>query len=190
MVSFSRIILLLALITTSSNFFAQKISLDSLVSDTLVIKEKKPHSPGKASLLSTFVPGAGQIYNKKYWKVPVVYAAIGTPLYFALSNQKNFNDFKQAYLYRIDGDPNTVDEYEGVLSDEGLKANMDFHQRNRDLAYIFTGLFYVFNIVDAAVDAHLFNFPKTDKLSFNLQPTFNYTANNQMTRGFTLIISL
>ncbi len=67
---------------------------------------------------------------------------------------------------------------------------MDYHQRNRDLSYIFAGLFYVLNIVDAAVDAHLFDFPKNDKLSFNLQPNIELTANNQINSGFKLVINL
>lgn len=90
----------------------------------------------------------------------------------------------------MDGDENTIDEYVDVLSDEGLRLNMDFHQRNRDLSYIVAGLFYVLNIVDAAVDAHLFNFPKNDKLSFNLQPSWEVTANNEISSGFRLVIKL
>lgn len=187
---FLRFIFVVVVLIISNQSIGQKSKLDSLVADTLKIKVDKPHSPTKATILSAVIPGAGQVYNKKYWKVPIVYGAIGTSLYFAISNHKYFNDFKQAYLYRIDGDPNTVDEYVDVLSEAGLESNMEYHRRNRDLSYVFTGLFYVLNIVDAAVDAHLFNFPKNDKLSFNLQPTFNYTANNQMTKGFTLVISL
>lgn len=189
--NFSRIIIILAVFITNSQIFAQKVNLDSLASDTIsTIKIEKSHSPTKATLLSTFVPGAGQIYNKKYWKVPIVYATIGTSIYFAITNHKNFVDFKEAYLFRIDDNPNTIDEYTNVLSEEGLKANMDYHQRNRDLSYIFAGVFYIINIVDAAVDAHLFNFPKNDKLSFNLQPSINYTADNKITNGFTLVINL
>ncbi|MCB0402428.1 MAG: hypothetical protein KDD41_10120 [Flavobacteriales bacterium] len=185
------IILGVFLLFSTGFSYAQLIKQDTLPADTLIkVRPEKPHSPTKATLLSTFLPGAGQVYNKKYWKVPVVFATIGTSLYFAISNQQNFNDFKQAYLYRIDGDPNTVDDYVDVLSEAGLKANMDYHQRNRDLAYIFTGVFYVLNIVDAAVDAHLFNFPKNDKLSFNLQPCMDFTASNRMGAGFTLVVNL
>ncbi|MBL4670270.1 MAG: hypothetical protein HRT73_02105 [Flavobacteriales bacterium] len=175
---------------TSLKSSAQSSTLDSLFSDTLNIKETKKHSPNKATLFSTVLPGLGQAYNKKYWKVPIVYAAIGLPLYFAISNQRNFNKFKTAYGLRIDGDPNTIDEFEGVLSEAGIKSNLDFHQRNKDLSYILVGLFYVFNIVDAAVDAHLFNFPKNDNLSFNLQPSIELTSNNKLSKGFKLVINL
>lgn len=177
------------LIISNQSMYAQ---VDSLFkkSDTVSVVLEKPHSPTKATLLSAFLPGAGQVYNKKIWKVPIIYAGIGTSVYFALSNHDSFKKFKTAYGLRIDGDENTIDEYVDVLSDEGLRLNMDFHQRNRDLSYIVAGLFYVLNIVDAAVDAHLFNFPKNDKLSFNLQPSWEMTANNEISSGFRLVINL
>ena len=170
---------------------AQKLPLDSIKpTDTLNLKIEKPHSPTKATIMSAALPGLGQIYNKKYWKVPIIWGGIGTTLYFGFSNQKSFKKFRTAYAYRLDDDPNTIDDYVDVLSDQGLKANMDYHQRNRDLSFILAGVLYVLNIVDAAVDAHLFNFPKNDKLSFNLQPSLNYTANNELSRGFKLVINL
>jgi hypothetical protein len=184
---------ILVLCSTANKSNGQSSFLDSVsasVSDTLLIEPKKEHSPTKATLFSTFVPALGQVYNKKYWKVPIVYAAIGIPLYFAISNHNEFKRFKTAYGLRIDGDALTVDEFEGTLSDDAILSNLDFHQRNRDLAGIFVGLFYVFNIVDAAVDAHLFNFPKNDNLSFNLQPDLQMTSNNELSKGFRLVISL
>ena len=187
---FSRLIVLFVVVLNINFLNAQSSKLDSLVADTLAVKVDKPHSPTKATVLSAVIPGSGQIYNKKYWKAPIVYASIGTSLYFALYNHKYFKEFKEAYLIRIDGDVSTIDEYADVLSEDGLRANMDYHQRNRDLSYVFVGLFYVLNIVDAAVDAHLFNFPKNDKLSFNLQPSIELTANNQVNRGFKLVINL
>ena len=174
-----------------SSLNAQSLVSDSLdISDTIKVNPIKTHSPTKATLFSTVVPGLGQAYNKKYWKMPIVYAGIGISLYFAISNHKSFNKFKSAYSVRLDSDPNTTDEFDGILTEEGLQANMDFHQRNRDLSYIFVGLFYVLNIVDAAVDAHLFNFPKNDDLSFNLQPNLELTSNNELSKGFRLVINL
>lgn len=170
---------------------AQSLLLDSLkISDTIKVSPVKIHSPNKATLFSTVLPGLGQVYNKKYWKVPIIYAGLGTSLFFGISNNNYFKEFKTAYVKRIDGDPTTIDEYDGVLSEEGLLANMDYHQRNRDLSFIVTGLIYVLNIVDAAVDAHLFDFPKNDNLSFNLQPSIELTNNNELTKGFRLVINL
>ena len=184
---------ILVLCFTSTKVSSQNVFMDSAsvsVSDTLFIKPERGHSPTIATLFSTFLPGLGQSYNKKYWKVPIVYAAIGIPLYFVVSNNREFKRFKTAYGLRIDGDALTVDEFEGTLSEAAIKSNLDYHQRNKDLAGIFVGLFYVFNIVDAAVDAHLFNFPKNDNLSFNLQPDIQMTNNNELSKGFRLVISL
>jgi hypothetical protein len=162
------------------------------VADTIVLDSTKTkvHSPAKATLMSTLVPGLGQVYNKKYWKLPIIYGGIGTSLYFAFSNHKEYNRFKDAYLIRIDTDINTKDEFDGILSPEDIRSNMDVYRRNRDFSYLIAGLIYVFNIVDAAVDAHLFTFPVNDNLSFYFQPTINLTHNNQLSKGFSLIITL
>ena len=186
-----RFLILLLFFSSINNIVAQKLPLDSIKpTDTLNIKVEKPHSPTKATIMSAALPGLGQVYNKKYWKVPIIWGGIGTSLYFGFSNQKSFTKFRKAYGNRIDDDPNTTDEYEDVLSPEGLKANMDYHQKNRDLSFVIAGVLYILNVVDAAVDAHLFNFPKNDKLSFNLQPSLNYTNNNQIAKGFRLVITL
>lgn len=186
-----RCLILLLFFSSINNVVAQKLPLDSIKpTDTLNIKIEKPHSPTKATIMSAALPGLGQVYNKKYWKVPIIWGGIGTSLYFGFSNQKSFTKFRKAYGNRIDDDPNTTDEYEDVLSPEGLKANMDYHQKNRDLSFVIAGVLYILNVVDAAVDAHLFNFPKNDKLSFNLQPSLNYTNNNQIAKGVRLVITL
>lgn len=186
-----RFLILLLFFSSINNVVAQKLPLDSIKpTDTLNIKIEKPHSPTKATIMSAALPGLGQVYNKKYWKVPIIWGGIGTSLYFGFSNQNSFKKFRKAYGNRIDDDPNTTDEYEDVLSPEGLKANMDYHQKNRDLSFVIAGVLYILNVVDAAVDAHLFNFPKNDKLSFNLQPSLNYTNNNQIAKGFRLVITL
>jgi hypothetical protein len=185
------IVIILVFITVSENIFAQSIAVDSLNnSDTVKVKITKVHSPTKATIMSLVFPGLGQAYNRKYWKMPIIYAGMGISIYFATTNSKSFKKFKTAYTDRVDNDPLTVDEYVDELSGEGLKANMDYHQRNKDLSYIVAGLFYVLNIVDAAVDAHLFNFPKNDNLSFNFQPSIELSDNNQVASGFKLVINL
>ena len=173
----------------ADELFAQKT--ESTIPDTLEIDSIKVHSPTKATLFSVAIPGLGQVYNKKYWKVPIIYAGIGASLYFAFSNQIDYTKYKKAYSSRIDGDESTITgiEFEN-LTDENLESAMDFYQRNRDLSYIFVGLFYVLNIVDAAVDAHLFTFPKNDNLSFNIKPSLQLTQNNQFAQGLTLVIKL
>jgi len=144
-------------------------------SDTTYIDSVPRHSPSKATLLSLALPGAGQAYNKKYWKIPIVYAAIGSAFYFARQQEKSFNEFKDAYLARIDDDPNTVDDkYQNVYSDANLLSLIDFHRENRDLLYVLTAVAYVMNVVDAAVDAHLYYFDVSDDLSANIRPNLQF----------------
>jgi hypothetical protein len=187
------LVVIATLCTTVNRGFSQSDFVDSALVSTSVplpIQLEKTHSPTKATLLSTVIPGLGQTYNKKYWKLPIVYGSIGVPLYYALSNQKEFKRYKTAYGLRIDGDDTTIDEFDGVLTEESINSTLEFHQRSKDLLFILTGVFYVFNIVDAAVDAHLFYFPKDDNLSFKLQPDLQMTNNYQLSKGFKLVIKL
>ena len=177
--------------STSILFAQEEMMADTLLqSDTVVLKKTKKHSPTVATLMSMAVPGAGQVYNKKYWKVPIIYAGIGTSLYFAFSNNKEFKKYKEAYVYRVDDDSTTVDNFVNILTDESIKSNMDAFRRNRDFSFIIAGLFYVMNIIDASVDAHLFTFPVNDHLTFKLEPNLQLTDNRQMSKGLRLIINL
>lgn len=165
----------------SSLSFGQK-------ADTTYTQDSLRHSPSKATFMSLAVPGLGQVYNKKYWKVPLVYALIGTPLYFALEQRRQFNEFKEVYLARVDDDPNTVDtKYIDVYSDENVLSLIDFHRENRDLLFVLTGVAYIINVVDAAVDAHLFYFEVNDDLSAELRPNVQYA---QFQRSFVPSMTL
>ena len=151
-------------------------------SDTLSISDSlSDHSPAKATIMSMVLPGLGQAYNKKYWKVPLAWAIIATPLYFALDQQKQFKGFKEAYAKRADDNPATIDtKYTGVYSDENVLSLIDFHRKNRDLLFVFSIVGYTINVLDAAVDAHLFYFDVSDELSANIKPTFQYSTSQQM----------
>lgn len=149
----------------------------------------KSHSPKKAALFSTVLPGLGQAYNKKYWKIPVIYAGFGTLVYFINSNQTKYAQYRDAYKFRIDNDPATLDNYIGKYTDDNLNTLQNYYHRYRDLSVIGAGLLYVLNIVDASVDAHLFTFNVDDDLSFHIQPTLiNIAKANQYTTGFSLNI--
>ncbi len=131
--------------------------------------ELKPHSAHKATLYSMMLPGLGQAYNKKYWKVPVVWAGFGTLGYFIITNNSEYRSYRDAYIYVSTGDegdpPNDlVNRY----TEDQLLAQKDYYQRNLELSYIFTALWYIINIVDAAVDAHLYDFNVDDNLSLQL----------------------
>lgn len=151
-----RIIALFILLSSFCTSFAQK--------------QVKDHSPKKASLYSALLPGAGQFYNKKHWKIPVIYAGIGTALYLAKTNKDEYEHFTQALEYRTDDDESTVDPYVGRYSESNLITIKNYHRKNSDLGYIVAAGIYLLNIIDASVDAHLFNFNINDDLSLDIQP--------------------
>ena len=150
------------------------------------VKEKeKFHSPKTATLLA-IIPGAGQAYNRKYWKMPIVYATMGTCIYFSISNQQQFKRFKNAYMQRDNGEH---DEFYGILSKDALMNHMDSNRKIRDYTLAGAVLLYALQIVDANVDAHLFYFDVGDNLSAHFYPqTLNpfYTRTPILGVGCTL----
>ena len=128
--------------------------------------------------MSTFLPGLGQVYNKKYWKVPLLYAGFAGLTYALIQNQSKFVNYRDAYKYRTDGDSTTIDKYIYYYSDASLFDLQKHYNRLRDMSLIGIGLLYVVNILDASVDAHLFTFDVNDNLSLNIQPQLLYTASN------------
>ena len=176
-------IALLFILFGNQTLFSQEIGNVIIAKDTTKLQEIDPLRPSKAAFYSAILPGLGQAYNKKYWKIPLVYGAIGTSMYFYLDNNKKYNSYRDAYKKRLLGLP---DEYD-YLDDSRLIAAQRFYQRNRDLSLLVTIAFYVLNIVDANVDAHLAQFNVNEKLSlapdiyqneFTAKPkiglTFNY----------------
>jgi hypothetical protein len=153
-------------------------------SDTLKLDSVPNHSPKKATLLSLAVPGLGQAYNKKYWKIPLVYAIIGTPLYFALEEAKLYNEFKDAYVAEQLGETH---KYTDVYNGTQLNALLQGHRQNRDLFVVLTVAAYAMNILDAAVDAHLYSFDVSDDLSASFKPSFQLDRiSNTMIPSMTL----
>jgi hypothetical protein len=131
---------------------------------------KPEHSPKKAAYLSLVLPGLGQAYNKKYWKIPIVYGALGAVAYFWTDNNTKYIGYRDAYISRIDNDL-TNDEllYPGY-SAEDLRELKNYHWRYRDLnAFIFFGV-WALNILDAVVDAHLYTFDMNENLTLQIQP--------------------
>ena len=128
---------------------------------------KSNKSAHKASLFSAVIPGSGQVYNKKYWKVPIIYASLSTSIYFIQNNQKKLNNYQDAYILRSNGG---IDEYTDIYSNSQLLTIVDYYERNRDVSYIITAAIYLLNIVDASVDAHLFDFDISEDLSLKASP--------------------
>jgi hypothetical protein len=149
----------------------------------------KVHSPKKAALYSAILPGLGQAYNKRWWKLPLVYGAIGTSVYFIIDNNKNYNSFRDEYLFRLDNPGSSNTGFENY-TDANLITIQDQYRRWRDLSYIFCGIAYALNIVDAAVDAHLIDFNKkiNDDLSLHIHPYINIST--QTYSGLTFSVKL
>lgn len=132
--------------------------------DTVKAPSINPLAPSKAAFYSAILPGLGQAYNKKYWKIPIVYGAIGTSMYFYFDNNKKYHQYRDAYKRRLAGYNDDAYQY---LDNQRLIEAQRFYQRNRDLSLLVTAAFYVLNIVDANVDAHLMQFNVSDKLTLS-----------------------
>lgn len=153
------------------------------------IAKPKYHSPRKAALMSTIVPGLGQAYNKKYWKIPIIYAGIVGLAYSFDFNQTKYVTYRDAYKYRLNGGSLANDNYP-TYNDETLNALQAYYHRYRNLTVIGASLLYIMNIVDASVDAHMFTFDVSDNLSFHIRPTLiNTVYVNHYTTGLSLNIS-
>jgi hypothetical protein len=139
-------------------------------SDSLLVKGKPAHSPKKAAIYSACLPGLGQVYNKKYWKVPIIYAGFAGLGYGFYFNHREFKTYRNALRYRYDDDPATIDNFP-QYNDDNLVTLKNFYQRYRDLTVVGMVALYTLNVVDAAVDAHLFTFDVSDDLSMRIQPT-------------------
>ena len=174
----------------------EKKSPSAKSDDTLVIipadsaltrKEIDPLRPAKASFYSAVLPGLGQAYNKKYWKIPIVYAAIGTGIYFYTDNNKQYKRVREAYKRRLAGFED--DEFQGRLTDDGLREAQKSFRRNKELSLLITFGLYALNIVDANVDAHLLQFNVDDNLSFKPHYTID-EFNNKGRVGLTMNFKL
>lgn len=139
----------------------------------------------RAALYSALLPGAGQAYNKKYWKIPIIYAGFGTLYYFIHSNNSDYKEFNNALIARNDNDSNTVDPYPN-LTDDDLRVRKDYYRRNRDFCYILTGILYTLNIIDAYVDSQLLDFDVSDNLSMHTTPAIFGTKGQDMKAGLQL----
>ena len=136
----------------------------------------------KATTLSTICPGAGQIYNKSYWRVPIIIGGLASTIYTIDWNNRGYKRFKTAYALRVDYDKNpekypggAADEFRGAYSATFLKNLKDSYRRNRDLCILLTAGVYMLQIIDAHVDAHLQDYDISDDLTMNLEPYFDYS---------------
>lgn len=141
-----------------------------------------PLTPSRAAFYSAVLPGLGQAYNGKYWKIPLVYAAIGTGVYFYITNDNDLNRYRDAYKRRLAGFND--DEFPNV-SDDGLISAQRTLRRNKEISLLVTIGLYALNIIDANVDAHLLQYNVDENLA--IKPHFQYNRmENSSDLGLTL----
>lgn len=144
--------------------------------DTVLIEMVAPeHSPRRAALYSAVLPGLGQIYNKKYWKVPIIYGGFGILGYLVVWNNDQYQVYRRARIAIESQQPqeSPFADAEGNRFQNltGLVNAVDGSRRARDFTIILTAALYGLNIMDAIVDAHLIEFDVNPDLSFKLEPT-------------------
>ena len=139
--------------------------------------------PKKAGLYSAILPGSGQVYTKKYWKVPVIYGGLITSAYYINESNDLYQLYKSTYLNRLDGDFSDNLNY----FDSDLRTLTEHYRRNREVSALLFTLTYILNIVDASVNAHLFDYDVSEDLSLHIQPVYFSKENAS---GFSLSFNL
>jgi hypothetical protein len=191
-----RNIIFVLLVLISCNLYGQSLEVDTTQITEVPVDAEKIHSPKRATIYSAILPGLGQAYNKKYWKIPLIYAGFGTIGYFIGWNNGFYSTYKLAYSDLTDTDPDT-DSYLDLDAAQyydldnstdfnnfksGLSKQSNYYRRNRDLLIISMVAFYGLNIIDASVDAHLFDFDISEDLTMNWQPAVK-TFDKQLVYG-------
>ncbi|MHA7058002.1 DUF5683 domain-containing protein [Aquimarina sp. M1] len=153
-----------------------------VVTEEVAVKKKKkrskkirpyePLAPARAAFYSAILPGLGQAYTGKYWKIPIVYGALGTGIYFYIDNNNIYNELRDVYKARLSGvDPNNLD-FAGFSDDQLIDLQRRF-RKDQELSLLITVGLYVLNIIDANVTAHLQQFNVSKDLSFEPKINFN-----------------
>lgn len=179
---------------TKNTLKTENITHTDTVTTVTKKKTQRVHSPKKATIYSAVFPGLGQIYNRKYWKVPLVYIGFASLIYSIDWNNDYYVQYRQAYIDISDEDPTS-----NSFKDLDIEGSWDFSdpsqveqfktrlenakeqtRRYRDLCIIGTAAFYALNIIDASVDAHLFNFDISDDLTMNWMPQPMYAMDQPL----------
>lgn len=152
----------------------------------------KAYNPRIATYRSAILPGWGQYTNKKYWKIPIVYAALGTTTYIFFRNKKQYREARDSYTNAIDGNPANdylIPQPYFTIKDqpERIKTFRNQVRQNLDYTVLFFIVFWGLNVVDATVDAHLKTFDVSDDLSLQIKPGYSKLAN---TNGISLVLKI
>ncbi|MEI6887793.1 MAG: DUF5683 domain-containing protein [Bacteroidales bacterium] len=145
---------------------------DSIPRDKPDSTLEKEHSATKASIMSLCLPGLGQIYNHKVWKVPIIYAGFGVMAYLIVFNTNYYLDYRCAYIENVNGAKNGNYAYlANRYSATELASAREFYRRNLEISVLVSVLWYALNILDATVDAHLYSFNINRTLSMKIGPS-------------------
>ncbi len=170
--------------------FAKSAAVDTNAIDSAIAYYKFNTTapiPKRAAILASVAPGLGQIYNKQYWKLPIVYGGIGVGIYFFYTTNINYSNFRAAYISRTDNNPATTDNYPNYSTD-AIRSLERSNRVNLDRIAVYGSLFYGLTIVDALVGAHLKNFDVGKDISFNVTPMPAY--NNTVALGLNVKLKL
>jgi len=180
----------------STNIVAATAATDSAKAAKKA-KKQAPRSPKKAAVRSAIIPGWGQAYNRSYWKMPIVYGALGVTTYILVDNVKTYREYRSAYTIRYnaslpppDNDSTGYDDLEEIykiISPESIRAARDQFRRYIDYSVLFFLVFWGLNVVDASVDAHLKSFDVSPDLTFNIKPCYSEMAG---TSGLSLVLNI
>jgi len=160
------------------------ITADTIVKETKTHKApkaKKQHSPKTATIMSACLPGLGQVYNRKWWKVPIVYAGLGGIGYMAYSNHYEYKSYLHAYEFKTGDLPEgaTLNAHESDLAnrygESQLQTYKESYRRDFEFYSILTVAWYGLNILDACVDGHLYTYDISDDLSLSVDPYLRST---------------
>lgn len=176
-----QLILVLTLILVSGSMAAQEDSLlvdptgEIIVKQDLGYKPYDPLAPARAAFYSAVLPGLGQAYNGKYWKIPIAYAGLGVGIYFYISNDQQYDRYRSIYKRRLAGFRD--DEFIGPndqerVTTDGLIRAQQFYQQNKEISLLVIVGIYALNIIDANVDAHLQQFNVSEDLT--LKPALKF----------------
>lgn len=140
------------------------------IDDSLQTKRIKwQPNPKKAGLYAALLPGLGQVYNRQYWKLPIVYGGLAVAGYMVVFNSNEYNTYRKAYIGRINN-PYPTDEYVGVYNTEQLKQIQDDYNRSLNMSVLFASVGYLVQVLDAITAAHLKNFDISRDISMQMRP--------------------
>lgn len=172
--------LLLSLVSSAQTDTASTKTVDK----PRTFKERwnmKPHSPMKATVFSAVIPGAGQVYNKKYWKAPIAVVGEGVCIGFILFNSREYVKYKNEFISMSLGNPATLNKTLASVND-----NQEYYRKMRDISYLALFGVHLLQIIDANVDAHLTYFDIGNDLSLNVHPSFLQTNRTSLGVGLSL----